>query len=307
MRGHPVSLCAALLLGLSLAAASAGGAAVAAEGCSGLVPRSSQLVPNSQAGASSLHSYDDHIEDVVSAPDVCAMNFVTNDNEGTITMALHIHDRSRFSAGDSYRVFFDTDSNAATGSLAAHGIPAGAEFELELVPTGPGNLRRWNGAASEPVVTQAPIFSEWIDGWGPVLVLNRRDLADAQAFRFVFVTANGADVDLAPDFDMWAYELSPLRLTAGPLKLGPASAGTRFVALMSVERSDFEIALDEGRIGCAARVAGKSLAGRGSFVAERVACSWRIPATARAKRLSGRVSVTYQGVTAARSFSVRVR
>ena len=39
---------------------------------------------------------------------------------------------------------------------------------------------------------------------------------------------------------------------------------------MAVERSDFEIALEEGTIRCAEKVGGRSLVGRGAFVDERV-------------------------------------
>ena len=75
---------------------------------------------------------------------------------------------------------------------------------------------------------------------------------------------------------------------------------------MEVVRSDFEIPLDEGIITCAAKVGGKTLAGRGAFASERVGCMWRVPKTARGKRLRGSVMVTFQGVTAKRSFNVRV-
>jgi hypothetical protein len=72
-------------------------------------------------------------------------------------------------------------------------------------------------------------------------------------------------------------------------------------------RSDFEIALEDGTIRCAAKVGGRSLVGRGAFVDERVTCRWRVPKNASGKRLAGSVAVTFQGVTAKRGFSVRVR
>jgi len=79
-----------------------------------------------------------------------------------------------------------------------------------------------------------------------------------------------------------------------------------YVAAMDVERSDFEIALEEAAIRCAA-TGGRFLVGRGAFVDERVACRWRVPKNAGGKRLAGSVAVTFQGVTAKRGFSVRVR
>ena len=80
---------------------------------------------------------------------------------------------------------------------------------------------------------------------------------------------------------------------------------TPFVAAMAVERSDFEIALEEGTIRCAAKVGGGSLVGRGAFVDERVACGWRVPKNASGKRLAGSVAATFQGATAERGFSVK--
>jgi hypothetical protein len=74
---------------------------------------------------------------------------------------------------------------------------------------------------------------------------------------------------------------------------------------MAVERSDFEDrARGRGRSGCAAKVGGRSLVGRGAFVDERVACRWGVPKNATGKRLAGSVAVTFQGVTAKRGFSV---
>jgi hypothetical protein len=81
---------------------------------------------------------------------------------------------------------------------------------------------------------------------------------------------------------------------------------TPFVAAMAVERSDFEIALEEAAIRWAAK-GSRSIVSRGTFVDERVACRWRVPKNASGKRLAGSVAVTFQGVTAKRGFSVRVR
>jgi hypothetical protein len=259
------------------------------------------------ARASSLNSYDDYIEDVVSAPDICATNLLTNDNLGAVTIGLHIHDRTDFAVGDSYSIFFDTDLNAATGSLAAPGVPAGAEYEVKFADDRASSLLHWNGSVAELVMPQAPILSLWLDGYGPVVELNNKDLGDPRAFNFVFVTSNGADVDLAPDASMWPYAMSALKLTAGRLGLGPARAGKPFVASMPVERSDLEIALEEGTIRCAATLGSRALVGRGAFVADHVACLWRLPKNASGKRLAGSVAVTFQGVTARRAFSLRVR
>jgi hypothetical protein len=260
----------------------------------------------SAAGATSaLHSYDDHIEDVVTAPDICSSNMVTNDNE-VIVIGLHAHDRSRFAPGDGYSVFLDTDSDSATGATAESGYPAGTEYVIDMLD-GSSTLRRWSGAAFDPVTTQSTIVTGWVDTYGPALAIDPADLGSPQGFKFVFVTTNGTDRDLAPDTGMWSYTWSPLTLKAGRLAISPARAGALLVAGMEVTRSDFDMPLDEGAITCRATVGSKTLAGRGRFVDESVACGWRVPRTARGKRVTGSVMVTFQDVTAKRSFSVRVR
>jgi hypothetical protein len=75
---------------------------------------------------------------------------------------------------------------------------------------------------------------------------------------------------------------------------------------MLVTRSDFESELTEGTIGCAATVGGKPLAGAGAFADDRAVCTWRLPKNVRGKRLTGSVTVTFQGVRAQRSFAVTV-
>jgi hypothetical protein len=240
---------ALLALGALLAAGS-GGASSAGLGCA---PRASLYraplsiaSPASATRSSALHSYDDYIEDVQSAPDICASNIVTNDNLAVV-MGMHVHDRSGFSANDGYRIYIDADSNATTGSAAVPGEPAGAEFLTDILDD-TSSLRRWSGTTFDPVPAQSEITTLWLDGYGPVLEVARKDLADLQSFTFVIVTSNGADHDLAPDSGSWSYAVSELELTPGRLAVGRAVAGKPLLASMLVTRSDFDIALEDGAI-----------------------------------------------------------
>lgn len=293
-------------IGVVLASLAVGAlvAAGAANGGAGCAAKASQRASSISTGTSALQTYDDYIEDVQSAPDICAMNLVTNDNE-SITMAMHIHDRSAFAAGETYSIAFDTDSNAATGGGADSGATAGAEYVIDLANE-VATLRKWSGASFDPVAPQREIFTAWIEGLGPFVDVARADLGDAQGFNFTLITSNGVDTDLAPDAGGWSYTLTPLALRAGQLLTGPAKAGKPFVAHMLVVRSDFDIPLSEGAIACRARIGGKPLAGRGAFVRDRVACTWKVPKSARGKQLRGSIAVTLQGATANRAFSVRV-
>ena len=258
----------------------------------------------SPAHSAALQHYDDDILDVESAPDICMANVVTNDNHA-ITLGIHLHDRLGFAVLDTYSILLDADSNATTGAPADVGVAAGAEYAID-VADGASRLSSWNGSSFEPVVPQPEIPTAWSDGYGPVLQVGRAALGDPQAFNLILKTANAEDLDLAPDSGSWSYSVTPLQLTAGRLAVGPARAGKPLAVAMEVERSDFEIALDEGAIVCRATVAGRRLVGRGLFAGELIVCSWRLPKDARGKRVRGSVSVTFQSVTAKRSFTVRV-
>ena len=82
---------------------------------------------------------------------------------------------------------------------------------------------------------------------------------------------------------------------------------TPFVAAMAIERSDFEIALEEGTIRCAAKVGGRSLVDRGAFVDERVGLQVAHSEERGRETLGGERCGTFHGRSAKRGFSVRVR
>lgn len=251
-----------------------------------------------RAGAAAPRTYDDLIEDSGSAPDFCAANLITNDNE-TITIGIHVHNRSGFAAGDQYGIFVDADRNASTGN-------EGADYLLVFDGDG-ASLLRWDGSSFATAPSQRPVVVQWVSGYGPVVQIGRADLGNVSAFDFVLASVLGEESDFAPDAGFWSYGLTPLTLTARSLTIGPARAGRTFTARMSVTRSDFDAALTEGTITCTARLGGRTLRGQGSFAGGRVVCTWRLPRNARGKRLTGSVTVSLQGAQASRTFSVLVR
>jgi hypothetical protein len=245
-------------------------------------------------------TYDDFVIDSGNAPDFCAGEFVTNDNH-VITLGMHVDNRLGLESGDAYAVLLDTDRNAGTG-----GGGTGAEYKVALDSSG-ARLEHWNGTIFDPAsAVQLPL--EWVSGYGPELRFERGAIGDPSAFDFVLVSAKGQEGDRAPDAGSWTYPITPFTLGMSPLSLGRARAGRRFTAIAQVLRSDFNLPLTEGRIACAARLSGRSIAGKGRLdQGGLVVCTWALPKKARGKRLSGRVTVTFQGVGARRSFSVRVR
>jgi hypothetical protein len=244
----------------------------------------------------SLKTFDDYIEDT-RGPDICGENVVTNDNEGTITFGLHIHNRNAFAANERYGVFLDSDVNPATGQN-------GADHRIR-VTSDAVELGKWDGTT---YVAQAALEpAEWVSGYGPVFQLKAADLGGTQAFSFVFYSTDDVNSDFAPNRGTWSYQLAPLELGIRALTVDRARAGKSFSARMAVERSDFESALAEGEIACSAKLGAKPLRGTGSFAGGRVVCTWRLPRNARRKRVSGTVAVTFQGVEAKRSFAAIVR
>jgi hypothetical protein len=296
LAGLGSSLAAAMALTLPLAsqAAGSGPQGRASSGCE----RGAQMFA-ADAYTPALRTFDDAIEDSGNAPDFCAEELVTNDS-GTITFGIHVHNRSGFVAGDMYSVFLDTDLNSATG-----GGEVGAEYEITF--SGPrALLKQWNGTVfDETTASSVPMFG--VPDYGPVLFLERSRIGAPAGFNFVLVSANGLASDRAPDAGSWSYTLRPFALKVKSLSVGAARAGRTLTARAVVLRSDFDQPVDEGKIGCAARVSGIALAGKGRFANDRVVCTWRVPKRSRGKRLSGTLSVALQGARAQRSFAVRVR
>lgn len=244
------------------------------------------------AAAKTLTEYNDDIEDAGNAPDFCGDEIVTNDNE-TVTIGIHVHNRSGFTPGDSYSIQLDTDRASAA-----------PEFEIAFDAAG-AQLRRWNGTDFETVTT-ARVAIDWLDGYGPVLDLPRADLGNPSAFGLVFVSTDGSGADRAPDEGSWNYAVTPLKLSVRSLSISGTRAGQMLTARALVLRSDWEIPLTEGRIACAAHIGARHLNGHGTFARDRATCSWRLPANASRKQLSGNVAVAFEGVRAGRSFSLRV-
>jgi hypothetical protein len=246
--------------------------------------------------AASPRTFDDYIEDTT-GPDICAQNLVANDNEGTITFGLHIHNRAGFAPNEAYGVLLDTDLDPATGG-------GGADFRVRF--TGESTvLGKWDGTRFAPQSTLEPAV--WTPGYGPTFRVSATDLGGIKGFSFSFFSTDGVTADWAPNRGTWSYQLVPLELAIRAFAVDRARAGRSFSARMAVVRSDLNAALDQGEITCSAKLGAKTLVGTGSFARGSVACTWRLPRSARGKRLVGRVAVAFQGVEAKRSFATKVR
>ena len=248
--------------------------------------------PRSFAAYEAQQRFDDYIEDT-SGPDICGQNTVTNDNEGTITFGMHIHNRSGFVGSEAYGVILDTDLDPST-----------AEYRIRLTSEGTV-LGKWDGTRFPVIATLEP--ATWMQGYGPIFRVKAADIGGAQTFGFVFFSTDGVNDDFAPNRGTWSYKLGRLELGIRGLSLDRPRAGRPFSARMTVMRSDLDTPLTEGTVACSAKLGRKAIAGSGAFARNGVVCSWRLPRNARGKRFTGAIAVTFQGVEAKRSFSTTVR
>ena len=214
----------------------------------------------------------------------------------------------------------DADNNPATGSQ--DDLNRGADYAIELVQ-GNANLFRWDGTTFSRRSNDPPqstlVFQEL------AISINAAELGGTTRFNFGVVVITGittdssgnldfsnASFDAAPDIGhgLWNYtvRLAPLRLLARSFSVTPrpARAGRAFTARLVAARSDTGAIVSGGRVACTASVGGARIAGRGRFVGTEARCVWRIPGSARGKRITGSIAVVFEGRRVSRSFSAPI-
>lgn len=237
---------------------------------------------------------------------------VSNDDDGIVTFQVNIGNRPQISNSDHYGVFLDTDSNVNTGDVDADG----AEYAI-AIDDGRADLGKWNGSSYDFGVSQTSLVFTYTGG--PTLKIAAADLGNPKGFEFYVAAltddAAGGDPhrDFAPPTGHgdWSYQIgiAPLSLSVTSFKTAPAKpkSGKPFGVTMQVSANRSNALTQGVQVSCTAKVAGKTLKPKASSFGAAVAnCGWALPASAKAKLLSGTVTVTYQGVAATRHFSARV-
>jgi hypothetical protein len=237
------------------------------------------------AGAAGSESFTDPPGDSGLAPDVVGLD-VSNDDKGLLTFALKFGNRTSLTGDDAVLVFLMTGKSeyliVADWSDRSY------------------SLGRWNGNDYDFDVPHDTLLTR--DGM--TFWINRSELDDAATLLIHTATLAGWDgqhyqhSDDAPDaiaggVAVWPYvltfppELRSVKPTFAPLK---PRAGKRFAV------SGARVVLGTGEtvraesVTCSARLAGKALrlAGR---------CAWNVPPSAKGKRLTVTVKVSYHGAT----------
>jgi hypothetical protein len=274
------------------------------------------LAKGSQAKANSQTFTDSTGEDPA-APDITSI-VVSNDNAGLITFKVNISNRPSMTSDMLVLLFLDTDQKATTGDTSSFG----ADYAVELDP-GQVGLFKWNGSDYLSVPSQASVTFSY-DATGATIHASAADLGHVKAFNFVAVAFSGLTTDSTggPDFSkahadpapdsghgVFSYKvLTKLSLSVKAFTTGPkpAKAGKRFVASFAATESDTGGPVHAGSVACTATVGGKHLTAAAHRVANGIAtCSWLLPRNAKGT-LRGSVSLTVQGTTVIRPFSVAV-
>lgn len=275
------------------------------------------LVVPSVAGAAPTHraansvTFEASLPEDALAPAITTV-VVSNDDDGMLTFQLNVGNRPQLAATDHYGVFVDTDSNPSTGDVQADG----AEYWI-AVDNGRADLGKWNGNDYDFDVAQTSLVFTYTGG--PRLKVAAGDLGSPTSFQFYVVSLTddvaGGDphVDFAPPVGHgdWSYQMviAPLTLSATSPKPAPAKpkAGKSFGVTMQVSANRTNALTQGVQVSCSAKVAGKTLKPKvSSFGGALARCAWALPASARGKTVSGTVTVTYQGATVTRHFSVHV-
>jgi hypothetical protein len=256
--------------------------------------------------APSAMFFSDAAGDSGAAPDITDVDVGNDVVAGPIVFWITLPNRpDDLVAGDSLAVLLNTDRNPDTGG---GGIDYGIGVDGESV-----GLGRWDGTTLAPVEAPSLVarFSK-VDKAIRVAI-HPNDLGGTTAFDFFVGAFSGDDLDSAPNGPPgWSYTLisgRPVLSIAGSAVLPKRPlAGKPLAVAMQVVRGDINEVLAQGKVTCSLKVGTKSVrATRSGFTSGVAFCSWKVPTSAKGKLLRGTISLTYGGVTAKKSFSVRAR
>jgi hypothetical protein len=252
------------------------------------------LVGSAGAGQ---QSYMDATGDSAGA-DVSGVSVTTDPGAGTITFQVQTNlggwDENTFLA-----VLVDADQNTATGTSGFDYVLAAAQHGGTLVNT------------VTPHVVQEP--STLVNGlWTETI--RAADIGNPSAFDFFVLTQTGPDPhfpieDRAPDTGVWTYPTAPPPPPPPPAPTVSAAAVTHSAIVpthgktfritgLALSLSDGTSAVAAG-LNCSAWLGGKALAVR--------SCAYRLPKTAKGRRLVVRVSGVFGVTPVSGTYASRVR
>lgn len=265
------------------------------------------------AGAAAPTPYTDPVGDSGAAADIQAVR-VTNDARGQYTFDITFG--TPLAGNDQVSLFLDSDQNASTGSSD----DGGANYVFDHYESDHTyGFSHWNGsswdkAPNTTVTVTRPSDTE------VTFSVNRSELGGTSAFDFWVASWDGTQgdsaghQDVAPDGTAtWQY--AAVTLSVAGAHATPARAGHAWAIAIVAKRSDTGGSVgSEGKIACKATagaaklpLAGKGFFSDGSGGASAAACSFSVSKKLKHRLLRGTITVSYNGVSVARTFTARVK
>ena len=274
-----------------------------------------------KAPASNTTTYTDSSGENPAAPDITTI-VVSNTDAGLITFRINMPNRPTLGQDMLVGIDVDTDNNAATGS------EDGTDYAIEYFQ-GEAALFKWDGANFTRRPGDPP-FTSLVTSYQGGLTLNisAAELGNTKAFKFGVIVIGGvvidpttndldfsnAVADLAPAFGagLYSYEvkITPPTLVVKSFRPTPArpAAGKPFTLRLVAARSDTGAVVQNGRVTCVGRLGKVRLRATVQRVQGGAAtCTWNIPPNAKGKAFRGSVTVSFEGLKAAQSYTGKVR
>jgi hypothetical protein len=274
-----------------------------------------------EAQAANTTTYTDSTGENAAAPDITTI-VTSNTDAGLITFRINIPNRPTLGQDMLIGIDVDTDNNASTGS------EDGTDYAIEYFQ-GEAALFRWDGTNFTRRPGDPP-FTSLITSYQGGLTLNisAAELGNTKAFKFGVIVIGGVAIDpTTNDLDfsnavadfapaigagLYAYEVkvTPPTLVVKSLRPTPArpAAGRPFTLRLVAARSDTGAVVQNGRVTCVGRLGKARLKAQVQRVQGGAAtCTWNIPPTAKGKTFRGSVTVSFEGLKAAQSYTGKVR
>lgn len=282
-----------------------------------LVAAPSAALGSAAHAAANSQSFADSVGEDANAPDITGID-VANTDAGLITFHVKISNRPALTPDMALVMWIDSDANPATGDPQA----LGTEYLIILVPGSIGMLQ-WNGSDYVNAQSQTSLTYSY-DATGATIGVSAADLGGTKAINFgvrawsgIVNDASGnpdftnAHSDDAPDQGHGFYNylvltkltLKQIAFTTTPK---PAKAGARFTASLAATESDTGAQIKKATIACVGKIKGVGVRATHSLANGVASCYWKLPKTAKGKTLHAMMTITVQGTTLTKTFSVKI-
>jgi hypothetical protein len=280
---------------------------------------SSALAASSASTANSV-TFQDSTGETPNAPDITTIT-VSNTDAGQISFRVNIPNRPTLGQDMVLDLWINSDNNVNTGAPDI----AGVDYVIQLV-RGEISLFRWDGTDFTRRFGDPPAVTLNFAYQGGITVrIAASELGNTKRFMFFTDVLSGCTVDpetqdldcaaavgdIAPGggVGLYPYEVKTAKptLLVRRVSAGKPTAGKPFTLRMRTARSDTGATVQNGRVTCVGRAGNARLrATMQRVVGGWATCTWNLPPNSKGKRFRGSVTIVFEGLRAAESFSGRI-